>query len=93
MDAPETGRMGLRGGAKCEAEIALGYEAKAFMVAQTKNTAVLISKDYGNDRYGRLVVDLKINDQDLGWLGLKAGHLKAWPHRNGKALSSKPLWC
>jgi len=52
-DAPETGSLKQRGGAKCEAERALGYEAKAYMVGFTKGKEIKIERDYGEDRYGR----------------------------------------
>jgi len=51
-DAPETGSLKQRGGAKCEAERALGYEAKAYMVGFTKGKEIRITRDYGEDRYG-----------------------------------------
>ena len=37
IDAPETRSLKQRGGAKCEAERVIGYEAKAFLVSFTKN--------------------------------------------------------
>ena len=46
-DASETGSLKQRGGAKCEAERALGYEAKAFMVGFTKGKIIRISGEYG----------------------------------------------
>ena len=46
-DAPETGSLKQRGGATCEAERALGYEAKAFMVGFTKGKIIRISGEYG----------------------------------------------
>ena len=92
-DAPETGSLKQRGGAKCEAERALGYNAKAFMVDFTKGKTTRITKDYGEDRYGRLVVDLAAGEDDLGAAGVNAGHLRDWPHKNGRALTPKPDWC
>ena len=46
-DAPETGSLKQRGGAKCEAERALGYEAKAYMAGFTKGKEIRITRDYG----------------------------------------------
>ena len=72
VDAPETGGVGARGGAKCEAERALGYEAKAFMVDFTRTAELQITQEYGTDRYDRLVVDLAVNGRDLGDAGVEA---------------------
>ena len=92
-DGPETGSLKQRGGAKCEAERVLGYEAKAYMVGFTKGKEVRIVRDYGEDRYGRLVVDLTADGLDVGDAGDAAGHLRDWPHKKGRALTSKPDWC
>ena len=93
IDAPETGSLKQRGGAKCEAERALGYEAKAYMVGFTKGKEMRITRDYGEDRYGRLVVDLTADGVDVGDAGEEAGHLRGWPHKKGRALAPKPDWC
>jgi len=93
IDAPETGSLKQRGGAKCEAERAIGYEAKAFLVTFTKGKTLQITKDYGEDRYGRLVIDLSADGTDIAAAGVNAGHLRAWPHKKGRALSPKPDWC
>ena len=92
-DAPETGSLKQRGGAKCEAERALGYEAKAYMVGFTKGKEIRITRDYGEDRYGRLVVDLDADGEDVGDAGEVAGHLRDWPHKKARALAPKPDWC
>lgn len=93
VDAPETGGVGARGGAKCEEERALGYEAKAYIVELTRGASLVIERDYGKDRYDRLVIDLSANGRDVGAAGIAAGHLRSWPHENGRALSPKPDWC
>lgn len=93
IDAPETGSMKQRGGAKCEHEREIGYEAKVFIVEFTKNKTIRIVKDYGEDRYGRLVVDIEADGNDVAKAGVQSGHLKSWPHINGKAQSPKPDWC
>lgn len=92
-DAPETGSLKQRGGAKCEAERALGYDAKAYMVGFTKGKEIRITDEYGEDRYGRLVIDLSADGLDVGEAGESAGHLRDWPHKNGRALFPKPDWC
>ena len=93
IDAPETGSMKQRGGAKCESERAIGYDAKAFIVEFTKDKTITIVRDYGEDRYGRLVVDLEANGADVGMAGVDAGHLRDWLHIKGRAQSPKPDWC
>lgn len=93
IDAPETGSMKQRGGAKCEHERELGYEAKAYIVGFTKNKTIRIIRDYGEDRYGRLVVDLEADGDDIGKSGVEAGHLKDWLHIKGRKQYAKPDWC
>jgi len=92
-DAPETGSLKQRGGAKCESERALGYEAKAYIAGFTKDKTITIVRDYGEDRYGRLVVDLDADGSDVGEAGVASGHLKDWLHIKGRAQSPKPDWC
>lgn len=93
IDAPETGSMKQRGGAECESERAIGYEAKAFIVEFTKDKTISIVRDYGEDRYGRLVVDLEADGADVAKAGVNAGHLRDWLHIKGRAQSPKPDWC
>ena len=48
IDAPETGGVGAAiGGAKCENERMLGYEAKAYMVEITRNAELNVLEDRG----------------------------------------------
>lgn len=93
VDAPETGSMKQRGGTKCELERELGYESKAYIVGFTKDKTIRIVRDYGEDRYGRLVVDLEANGYDVGRAGVEARHLKDWLHIKGRAQYPKPDWC
>lgn len=93
IDAPETRSLKQRGGAKCEAEREIGFEAKAFLVNFTKDKTLQIVRDYGEDRYGRLVIDLTANGEDVAAAGVTAGHLRAWPHKKGRAQFPKPDWC
>lgn len=93
VDAPETGGVGARGGAKCEFERELGYEAKQFMVALTRDVELVITSNSGKDRYQREVITLSANGQDVAEAGKAAGHLGDWPHKGRRALSKKPDWC
>lgn len=92
-DAPETGGVGAFGGAKCQAEIKLGYAAKAYAIQTTLGKDVKIEREYGYDRYDRLVIDLSVSGEDYGEIMTDAGHMKDWPHRASRALVSKPVWC
>ena len=95
VDAPETGGVGAAiGGAKCEQERELGFLAKEFIVTLTSSAAIVITNDYGPDRFDRSVVDLQADGIDVASAGLEAGVLKAWPHdADGNSLSAKPDWC
>ena len=93
IDAPETGGVGAIGGAKCEAERVLGFEAKAFMVELTRNADLEVIKSYGPDRYEREVIDLAVNGQDITIAAIAEGHIKLWPHKGRRAQAPKPDWC
>lgn len=93
VDAPETGGVGAIGGAKCEFERELGFEAKAFMVELTRDAELVITSSSGPDRYEREVIHLSVNGRDIGELGIEAGHLGPWPHKGRRALTDKPDWC
>lgn len=75
VDAPETGGVGARGGAKCEFERELGYAAKAFMVELTRDVDLVITGRSGPDRYEREVITLSANGRDVAAAGIAAGHL------------------
>lgn len=93
VDAPETGGVGSRGGAKCEYERELGYEAKEYIVELTRDAQLEITARYGPDRYEREVIDLSANGVDVGEAGIASGHLGTWPHKGRRALQPKPDWC
>lgn len=94
VDAPETGGVGAAiGGAECEQERELGFEAKAFMVQLTKDAELLITDREAPDRYGRLVLSLSANGEDVALTAINAGYLAPWPHQGNQALSEKPDWC
>ena len=93
VDAPETGGVGARGGAKCEAERVLGYIAKEYMVDLTRMEPLEITAKYGADRYDREVIDLAVDGLDVAQAGVDAGKLAPWPHKGRRALAQKPDWC
>ncbi|MEL6196020.1 MAG: thermonuclease family protein [Myxococcota bacterium] len=93
VDAPEIGAVGSSRGAKCESERLLGQKAHRLMRHLSKNATVQLSVVGKTDRYGRLVVVMKVDGKNLAELGTRAGYLRPWPHRAGKALSPKPDWC
>ena len=74
----------------CEAERPLGYDAKEFAVTFTKGAKLEITKDYGLDRYDRLVIDLSVNGVDMAAALIESGHGQAWNYDGGDA---KPVWC
>lgn len=90
VDAPETGSMKQRGGAKCEAERALGFDAKAVAVELTRGETVTVSKLMGRDRYGRNVVKLSMEGRDVASLLISGGTHQAWDYDGGEP---KPDWC
>lgn len=90
IDAPETGSMNQRGGAKCEAERELGYDAKAVAVELTRGRSVVVSEIVARDRYGRNVVRLSLDGRDVGDMLISAGTHQVWDFHGREA---KPDWC
>lgn len=90
VDAPETGSLLQRGGAECEAEREIGYLAKEAAVELTRGKTITITRDYGPDRYKRLVIDLAIDGEDLAGRLIAAGTHKVWDYDGG---APKPDWC
>ncbi|HPE49045.1 MAG TPA: thermonuclease family protein [Hyphomonas sp.] len=90
IDAPETGSTKQIHGAKCEAERALGYDAKAAVLDLTRGKDLTVTHDYGHDRYGRLVVDLSVDGHDLSAELIAGGTHAAWDYDGGQR---KPDWC
>lgn len=90
IDAPETGSMNQRGGALCEAERALGFEAKAVAAELTRGKTVRVAEIKGRDRYGRNVVRLTLDGEDVARLLLEGGVHQRWDY-DGRA--PKPDWC
>lgn len=90
IDAPETGAMTQRGGAKCESERALGYDAKAIATELTRGRQVVVTEIVSRDRYGRNVLRLSLDGQDVGQILIASGTHKAWDY-DGR--QPKPDWC
>jgi endonuclease YncB( thermonuclease family) len=93
VDAPETGPVGSRGGAKCEAERMLGYKAKAFIVDATKGKSLSIVFNGEVDSFGRRVATISVDGADIGMLGMRAGHLRPYVFDGKRATMPKPDWC
>lgn len=93
VDAPETGPIGSRNGAKCQAEQTKGRAAKAFMQDLTRASSVEVRQVGEVDNYGRQVVEIIAGGKRVTAAALAAGHLKPWPHENGKATAARPDWC
>ena len=93
VDAPETGAIGSRNGAKCKEEQQLGFKAKAYIKRLTNSHNITITGRHGDGKHGRIALSLSANGEDIAKLGTKAGHYKPWPHANGKALTKRPDWC
>ena len=93
-DAPETGGVGAAiGGAKCEKERELGFASKGWVVEYTRGAELKVTGDHGADRYDRKIIDLSVNEQDLGDYGILLGHYRSWEHDGKKALEPRPDWC
>lgn len=90
IDSPETGSMKQRGGAKCEAERALGFDAKEAALELTRGKTVRIRETRGTDRYERTVLSLDIEGEDVAALLVAGGTHKTWDY-DGR--QKKPDWC
>ena len=75
----------------CECERELGVLAKEFIVALTSSAVIIVTEDYGPDRFDRSVADLSADGVDVALAALDAGYLRAWPHDvDGNSLSETP---
>lgn len=94
VDAPETTKPGGRSNAaKCDAEQTRGVRSKAYMRELTYNAELTITRNLGEDRYGRLIITLSADGVDVGESGIMSGHLKRWPLDGVRSLRAKPSWC
>jgi endonuclease YncB( thermonuclease family) len=90
IDSPETGSMKQRGGAKCEAERVLGFEAKEAALELTRGKTVHVTETRGTDRYARTVVRLELDGSDIAGLLVDGGTHRTWDY-DGR--ERKPDWC
>ena len=90
VDAPETGSTKWVSGAKCEHERELGYAAKESVLALTRGKTLTVTHDYGPDRYGRRVIDLSLEGEDLAAQLVAGGSHQVWDYDGG---DRKPDWC
>ncbi|MFN4224830.1 MAG: thermonuclease family protein [Hyphomonas sp.] len=90
IDAPETGSMKQSGGAKCEQERVLGFEAKEAALELTRGKTVTVSKTLYTDKHNRSVVRLDLGGKDVAALLVAGGTHKVW---NYDGRQKKPDWC
>lgn len=93
VDAPETKPVRVTDGAKCEHERALGQKAKAFMVEASKDKKMEIFFTGETDQWGRKIVTMKADGNDIGKLGVAAGHLHSYLFDGKRRKEPKPTWC
>lgn len=94
VDAPESRPVGSLNGAKCEKERSSGRLAKDWVVEVTRGKSLVITgRDPKIDDFGRVVLTLSVDGQDLGDLGVAADRYHPYIFDNGKARFNKPLWC
>ena len=95
-DAPETGGVGAAiGAAQCELERERGYEAKAFMVNNTKSGVTFTDNNQRDNVPSRkaLLVHLYVDGESLIENAANEGHLKSWKHDGSEALEPRPDSC
>ena len=94
VDAPEIGGVGAKlRGAQCAKEVELGFRSRAYMAKLTRGRPVHVTAEYGIDPFGRMIVDLSMDEQDLAEAGLSEGVLRGWPEEQGRDAATKPDWC
>lgn len=86
VDAPE----GSPSRAECAAERRKADVSRAAARTLTAGRQVVVTRSYGEDRYGRELVDLSLDGRDVAGSLTAAGHLKRWRFEAGQA---KPNWC
>lgn len=86
VDAPE----GSPQRAKCTRERELAKGARDAARSLTKQKPVRVSRHYGQDDYGRAIVDLVVDGRDVASQLVTMGKLKPWNVDGGER---KPNWC
>lgn len=97
-DAPEVGRT-----ARCDPEVAKGYEAKAAVVDMVhsgkpltlERIACSCAPNTGGTmacNYGRACGTLRVGGEDLGTILMREGLAKPYPYRWDRGVK-KPEWC
>lgn len=93
VDAAETGPVGFRGGAKCEAERVIGFKSKEDVKNYTSDKTIIVNATYGFDDFHRQLVGFDIDGRDLKKAGLREGFYKSWIFISGKKTHEKPNYC
>lgn len=86
VDAPE----GSPQRAKCARERELSGGAREAARRLTNGKQVRIARQYGQDDYGRIIVDLVADGRDVASQLVATGKLKRWNFDSGER---KPDWC
>lgn len=86
VDAPESSPAR----AKCESERRRALDAKKAAQALTAGAEIRVRHIYGEDKYGRELVDISADGRDVASALIGNGHLKYWRYSAGQ---KKPVWC
>ena len=86
VDAPE----GSPSRARCERERRRAVDAEYAVRTLTAGKRAVVRRSHGVDKYGRELIDLSVDGQDVAARLLAQGHLKQWNYDAGAA---KPDWC
>ena len=81
FDTPETFRPG------CAAERSLGQQARAYLEQRLRSARLIDAAPEGRDRYGRVLVRLRLDGQDLARIMIDAGLAVAYD--GGRRIN----WC
>ncbi len=86
VDAPE----GSESRARCDVELRRANDARHAVRSFTTGRRVVVRRSHGFDKYGRELVELSADGDDVGAALRARGHLKRWNYAGGQA---KPNWC
>ena len=59
----------------------------------TRGAKLDITSDHGADRYDRQIIDLSVDERDLGDTGIELEHYRSWRHDGKRSLEPRPDWC